>query len=83
MDSIDASTVLVSQSTTDPIIAVAEGSTKHVKFDHSNLPIKAVEDATGEADESDTDAEPEGDGTTKKLQPSQRKRQQHAVFDSW
>ena len=47
------------------------------------LSRKADGETKADADDSDTDAGGEQNGSPKKPQVSQRKRQQHAVFDSW
>ena len=84
MGSIDTSTLLAAQSTTNPITKASKHLVKSFGVDRANLQSNAVEKTTEEADESDTDAEPDHqDGTAKKLEPSQRKRQQRAVFDAW
>ena len=83
MGSIDTSTLLATESPTIAINKVSKQIAKSSGINGANLPNNADEKVMDETDESDTDAEPEQDGTVKKLQPSQRKRQQHAVFDAW
>ena len=54
-----------------------------VKPDGSEVQRNAPEKAKDDADESDTDAEPEQDSVLTKPDSSRRKRQQLAAFEAW